>query len=133
MSYGTLANWRAYATARGNSAPASASDTLANQALLRGQDYIQFTYVQRFASGYDSTAPNVEAATYEAAILELATPGFFTKTYTEAEKKVLTGLDSMSWTMIGKVKADRSYAPRSSKIEALLWPYIARAYGAVAV
>ena len=133
MSYGTLANWRAYATARGNGAPATASDTLASQALLRGQDYIQFTYVQRFASGYDETAANVEAATYEAAILELATPGFFTKTYTEAEKKVLTGLDSMSWTLIGKVKDDRSYAPRSSKIEALLWPYIARAYGAVAV
>lgn len=133
MSYGTLSAWRTYSTARGNSAPASATDTVANQALLRAQDYIQFTYVQRFATGYDSTAANVEAAVYEAANLELTTPGFFTKTYTEAEKKVLTGLDSLSWTVIGMVKDDRSYAPRSTKIEALLWPYLARTYGAVTV
>lgn len=133
MSYGTLSAWRTYATARGNGAPASASDTLANAALVRAQDYIQFTYVQRFAEGYDSTAANVEAATYEAANLELASPGFFSKTYTEADRKVLTGLDSLSWTFVGKVRDDRSYAPRSTKIEALLWPYIARTYGAVVV
>ena len=133
MSYGTLTAWRTYATARGNAAPASASDTVANQALLRAQDYLQFTYVQRFAPGYDYTAANVEAAVYEAANLELTTPGFFSKTYTEADRKVLTGLGDLSWTMVGKVKDDRSYAPRSSKIEALLWPYMARTYGAVVV
>ena len=133
MSYGTLSAWRTYATARGNGAPASASDMLANAALVRAQDYIQFTYVQRFAEGYDSTAANVEAAVYEAANLELASPGFFSKTYTEADRKVLTGLDSLSWTFVGKVRDDRSYAPRSTKIEALLWPYIARTYGAVVV
>lgn len=133
MSYGTLSAWRTYATARGNGAPASAPDTLANAALVRAQDYIQFTYVQRFAAGYDSNAANVEAAVYEAANLELATPGFFSKTYTEADRKVLTGLDALTWTFVGKVRDDRSYAPRSSKIEALLWPYIARTYGAVVV
>lgn len=130
MSYGTTADWITYAAARGKTVTAGA---LADQALQRAQDYIQFTYVQRFAAGYDSSAANVEAAVYEAANLEMASPGFFSKTYTEADRKVLTGLDALSWTFVGKVRDDRSYAPRSSKIEALLWPYIARTYGAVVV
>ena len=133
MGYGTLSAWRAYATARGDNAPTAASDAIASAALLRGTDYIQFTYVPRFAAGYDSTAANVEAATYEAANKELTTPGFWSKVYTEAEAKVLVGLGDLRWQVIGTAKDARSMAPRSTKIEALLWPYLARTYGAVTV
>jgi hypothetical protein len=132
MSYGDLAGANTYHADRGNSAW-TGTDTVKSQALIRAQDYIRTSYVARFAAGFDATATDVDSATYEAALMELVTPGVFSKTYTEAETKVLVGLGDLRWQVTGSTKDARSFAPRSSKIEALLWPYMARTYGAVTV
>lgn len=132
MSYGDLAGANAYHAARGHDAWTGA-DAAKSQALTRAQDYIRTSYVARFAAGFDAMATDVDSATYEAALMELVTPGVFSKTYTEAETKVLVGLGDLRWQVTGNTKDARSFAPRSSKIEALLWPYMARTYGAVTV
>lgn len=132
MSYGDVSGADAYHTARGNAAW-TGSATVKGQALTRAQDYIRTSYVARFAMGFDATATDVDAACYEAALMELVTPGVFAKTYTEADTKVLVGLGDLTWQPTGKMKDARSFAPRSTKIEALLWPYMARTYGAVVV
>lgn len=121
----SLAGWRAYATARGNSAPASADDTTAGAALQRAVDYIKYTYLVRFLDQSAITLPVVDEATYLAAGYELTAPGFFTKTFNPAEAKVLTGLDSLRWTPITVKEGDPNmYAPRSSVIEAMFFPYM---------
>ena len=132
MSYGDVTGADAYHSARGNSAW-TGSSTIKGQALTRAQDYIRTSYVARFAAGFDATATDVDAACYEAALMELVKPGVFSKTFTEAETKVLVGLGEMRWQPTGSTKDARSFAPRSTKIEALLWPYMARTYGAVVV
>ena len=132
MSYGDLAGANTYHAARGNTAW-DGSDTVKTQALTRAQDYIRTVYVQRFAAGYDESATDVDSATYEAALIELQTPGFFSRTYTEAERKVLTKLDSIEWQLTGASETSRDMTPTSTKIEAYLWRYIARSYGAVVV
>lgn len=127
--YGTLADWRTWATARGNSTPTDASDTDATAALVRASDYIQYRYVANLLPGYDDTLAVVEPATYEAALLELATPGFFTKTYTEAERKVLTEVKGIKWTVTGKADSVFANSPAVSIIEAMFEPYIAARTG----
>lgn len=137
MSYGDLTGWKAYAAARG--VALTGNDTVLGQALLRAQDYIRISYVNRFAPGYDATATDVDSACYEAAVKEMATPGFWTKVFTESDRKVLNRLGDLSWQVTGTVtgtglaKDYRSMAPRSTKIETLLWLYLARTYGAIAV
>ena len=81
--------------------------------------------------GYDiatvpagSDLPLVEEATYIAAALELTTPGFFAKTYTAAEAKVLTEVKGIKWTVTGKAGDAHSYMPSSSLIDALFAPYL---------
>jgi len=81
--------------------------------------------------GYDiesvptgSDLPIVEEAAYIAAALELATPGFFSKTYTGAESRVLTEVKGVKWTVIGKTDGANAYMPSSSLIEALVGPYL---------
>ena len=132
MSYGDVTGADAYHSARGNAAWTGSSPVKA-QALTRAQDYIRTSYVARFAAGFDAAAADVDAATYEAALMELVTPGVFSKVYTQAETKVLVGLGDLTWQATGNTKDARSFAPRSTKIEALLWPYMARTYGAVVV
>lgn len=122
--YGSLVAWRAYATARGNPAPAAANDTVAGAALTRASDYIQYRYVANLLPGYDDSLAVVEPATYEAANLELATPGFFTKTYTPAEQKVLTGVGPIKWTVTGDASKTASAWPTSTLIDAMFWPYL---------
>lgn len=128
--YGTLAGFRAYALARGDNAPTEASDALATAALMRGSDMVRLRYVARLC-GYDITSipdgsdlPIVEEAAYIAASLELATPGFFSKTYTGAESKVLTEVKGIKWTVTGKSDGDYAYMPSSSLIDALFAPYL---------
>ena len=103
MSYGTLADSKTYHAARGNTAWAAGSDPNLTIALLRGSEFIDFTYRGRFP-GYktllrdqvrewprnpawdielnsisSTTIPvEVEYASYEAALRELATPGILT-------------------------------------------------------
>lgn len=129
--YGTIADWRSYAAARGNNAPTAASDTLATAALVRGSDMIRLRYVANLLPGYgiDFTPtgfdmPLVEEAAYIAASLELATPGFFSKTYTAAEQKVLTAVGSIKWTVVGNATGTYGAMPVSTLIDALFWPYI---------
>lgn len=95
--YGTLVEFRAYATERGNSAPTLATDTAATASLVRGSDYIRTRYVIRFIEGFDDTIPEVEEATYIASQRELTTPGFWAKTYTPGEAKTLVKVDTIQW------------------------------------
>ena len=130
--FGTLVGWRAYATARGyGSATGLSDDTLATAALTRASDYIQYSYINLFIGGPDSTKPEVEPATYEAALLELATPGLFSGSYTPDQRKVLTGVEGISWTPVtsktGRPEGADSM-PRSVKVESMLQKYMPGKY-----
>ncbi|WP_428029805.1 DnaT-like ssDNA-binding protein [Ancylobacter sp.] len=153
-SYGTLAGWRAYATARGNGAPTSATDANGDAALLRASAYIDGLYGIRFAGrptggatqalawprtgavDYygqsippDSIPDRVVSAAYEAALLELASPGSLTVTLTPDQRKVLTKVDKIEWEVITRGKAGVGFAdatPTSTLIEGLLWPLLVR-------
>lgn len=122
--YGSLSGWRAYATARGNNSPTAAADAVAEAALVRASDHIQYRYVANLLPGYDETLAVVEPATYEAANLELATPGFFAKTYTPDQQKVLTQAGPIKWTVIGDGSKTYGAMPSSTLIEAMFEPYI---------
>ena len=121
----TVAGWITYAGDRGN---VVGDDAASAAALVRATDYITHNYVRRFVAGYDATSPYVDEATYEAANLELATPGFFSKTFTEAQQKVLTGVDSIRWTAMQSdnksVRSGLLYAPTHTKIDAMLADYM---------
>lgn len=126
---GTIADWRAYALARGDSAPSNATDADATAALIRASDYITYHYVLRFVDGYDETAPRVEEATYEAAALELAEPNFFTTSFTPDQRKVLTEVKGIKWTVDGKAQKDSIFGwanatPTHTKIAAMLQEYM---------
>ncbi len=115
-----------YAADRGTTV---ADEPATEQALVRASDYVTFNYIVRFMAGYDEASENVDAATYEAALLELATPGFFSKTFTPAEQKVLTEVKGIKWTLIGNASGVDAAAPVSTKIEAMLRPYLDRGAG----
>lgn len=121
MSYGTVEDWIAYGAARGETV---ISDTASEQALQRAQDHIKYEYVERFVEPYDEAAQNVEFAVYEAAKLELATPGFFSKTFSAADQKVLTKVDSIQWTPVGDARGASAARPVSTLIEAMLRNYL---------
>jgi len=122
----TLSGWRSHASLRGNEAPADADDDLANPALVRAGDYIEHRYVANLRAPY--TAASLEAlvdkATYEAASLELATPSFFTKTFTPSQQKVLTQVDAIKWTSTGSASGTYAEFPTSTLIDAMFEPYI---------
>lgn len=122
--YGDLATFRGYHTDRGNSGPATAEDAEANAALVRASDYIEIHYASRLAEGVDGSLPQLVTAAYIAAAYELKKPGFFSKTYSEADRKVLTKMEGMQWTHIGNANGIDSMVPRSSAIEALLAKYL---------
>lgn len=129
--YGTIAGWRAYATARGDNAPTAASDVLATAALTRASDMIRLRYLPNMLPGYGvdfippgSDLPLVEEASYIAASIELSTPGFFSRTYTESEQKVLTEVKGIKWTVTGRTSGVYSSMPSSTLIDAMFWPYI---------
>lgn len=112
---GTVATLIAYAAERGT-VIADTPETL--QALVRASDYIEYTYLA--GSTCTAESPNVESATYEAAMQEVLVPGFWTKTFTPADQKVLTGVGSIKWTVTGDASKGGSSIPRSSKIDAML-------------
>ena len=127
----TVAGWIAYAGERGTTI---ADDQASAEALIRGTDYITYHYVGRFASGYTIDSPNVDEAIYEAAALELATPGFFAKTFTPADRKVLVQVDSIRWQPVGGGQTGViGSTPVSTKIEAMLGQYLRPLFGAYAV
>jgi len=118
--YSTIADWRAYALARGNSAPTSASDNDATAAMQRASDYIRTRYALPLRLSGD--ADNVIEATHIAAGYELTTPGFWSKTFTPAQQKTLTGVGDIRWTVSGNATMDKGYnaqLPVSPAIDAL--------------
>lgn len=129
--YGTLAEWRAWATARGDNAPSAAADADATAALVRASDYIRARYVANLLAGYDATLqptgydyPLAEVAAFIAAGLELATSGFFSKTYTPAQQKVLTGVQGIRWEVVGDSGKTYAAMPVHTLIEAMFEPYV---------
>lgn len=126
----TVAGWITYAALRGDTV---ADDAASAAALVRAQDYILHHYVTRFASGYDTTSDYVEEATYEAAKLELAKPGFWTKTFTPAEQKTLVAVGDVKWQVRGEASGAAAATPVSTKIEAMLRPYLITYAGALVV
>lgn len=115
----TVADWITYAAARGDTV---ADDADSAAALVRAQDYIAYTYANRFYS--QPTDELIEEATYEAAKQELATPGFWSKTFTPDQQKVLTEVKGIKWTIRGDASGVDAATPVSTKIEAMLRPYI---------
>lgn len=116
----TAAEADAYVAARaytGWTGDATAKDA----ALRRGQDYIAGVYNLRWCSTFENDAApdEVKYAIIEAALLEAATPGFFTKTYTPGERKVLTEVRGIKWEVIGGGNASTAY-PVSTRIEGIL-------------
>lgn len=129
--YGTLEGWRAYATARGDSAPAEADDPDATAALVRASDYVRVRYVANLVPGYSAETvpqghdlPLGEEGAYIAASIELATPNFFGRTFTPSEQKVLTGVSSIRWTVTGDAGKTYAAMPVSTVIDALFEPFI---------
>lgn len=117
----TVAGWIAYAAARGDTVT---DDAASAAALVRAQDYILHHYVTRFAEGFSAASDYVDEAIYEAANLELATPGFFSRTYTPDQQKVLTEVQGIKWTVRGEASGSDAATPVSTKIEAMLRPYM---------
>ena len=143
--YCTDSGFADYAEANGYEVPAG---TVA-AARLRGSVYLDGHYYQRFpgepTGGIDqerswprkravdrfgndippdSVPTRVVSASYEAALIELRTLGFFSKTFTESERKVLTKVQSLSWTYTGSSKGDRSSSPTVTVIDNILSPIL---------
>src|SRR5262245_49728437 len=117
--YGTLAEALVYHNDRGNSAwAAAASDAIRTAALVRGTQYIDGRYSGRWPGtrtdgrdqplawprtdaediegneiDEDEVPIEVEHATYEAALRELATPGSLSPDYTASERVVREKVD----------------------------------------
>lgn len=130
--YGTIAGFRAYALARGNSAPTSAADADATAALVRASDYVRSRYIANlFSPNAADTIPNGgtlsfgEEGAYIAAAFELTTAGFFSKTFTPAQQKVLTKAGGVSWSVVG-AGADSIYgsSPTSTLLDNYFRPFI---------
>lgn len=106
MFDGNITDWRAYALLRGNEAPEDADDEDAEAALVRAYDYIYTRYVIRYDLEEDDE--RVTRATYIAAGYELITPGFWSKTFTESQIKVLTKVDAIQWTPAPQSKSSNA-------------------------
>lgn len=126
----TVAAWITYASARGDTVT---DDAASAAALVRAQDYIAHHYVNRFGSTVVVDNGILDAATYEAAKLELATPGFWSKTFTPDQQKVLTEVKGIKWTVRGDASGTDAATPVSTKIEGMLRPYMVTVAGALTV
>ena len=125
-----LAGFRAYHTARGNSAPTDAAEDVANAALVRATDYITDEYVYYFKDEHKDPLPSaVDDAIYQAALseltvaddevtVELVEGGFWGKTYTPADAKVLVAVDTIKWVYTGD-KSGKQF-PMDTRIEGVV-------------
>lgn len=102
-------------------------------ALVRARDYIRYHYVTRFGNSITVDQDIIDAATYEAAIVELGDPGFWTRTYTPDQQKVLVGVGDIKWQVRGDVSGTDAATPVSTRIEAMLRPYMVTYAGALVV
>jgi len=125
----TTTGWVAYANAAGD---VVANDAQSAAALVRAGRYIQREFLDsREYSGIPETI--ADEATYEAAILELEAPGFWTRTFTPDQQKVLTKADTLQWTVIGNASGAMGATPVSTAIDAMMRPYRAYVFGAYTV
>jgi hypothetical protein len=130
--FGSIAGWRAYALARGNSAPTSASDANATAALVRASDYVRSRYIANlFSPNAYNTIPSGytlsfgEEGAYIAAAFELTTAGFFSKTFTPAQQKVLTKAGGVSWSVVGNGAGEiYGASPISTLLDNYFRPFI---------
>lgn len=121
MTYGNVADWQAYASDRGNSAPNNGQQADLEASLLRASDYIRTRYVIRY--NLSDSNPNVIEATYIAASYDLDNPGFWQTTFTPSQAKVLTQAGDIKWTVPdGLMSGVDGQLPISPAIEALLVP-----------
>jgi hypothetical protein len=118
MAYGTVTDWRTYASARGNAAPSAADQHEATSALERASDYIRTRFVLPQGRMVDEA---VTEATYIAASLELATPGLFGGAVKPGDAKILTRVGTVEWEPLPGATAG-DMVPRVAAIEALLAP-----------
>lgn len=116
MAYGNVTNWIAYAADRGTTV---VDDSLSAQALQRASDYIRTKYVLRMTGVDDDNSAIVEA-TYIAAGYELTKVGFWSKTYTPSQQKVLIAAEGIKWQATGGESGPDSALPVSPAIDALL-------------
>lgn len=130
--YGTIAGWQEYVAARGIANQVITEESL--PALVRASDYIKYHYVANFIAAYDETVPEVEMATYEVACIENNDPGFFSKTYTPQDAKVLMQVDSLRWEKPGRAGSDNfdysEAVPISTKADTYLRKYMRLKSGA---
>lgn len=126
---GTLAEFRAHHTERGNDAPGDATDANATAALVRASDYIETVYLNRVSTAVPDAIK--EKATYIAGGQEIDTPGFWSKTYSPDQQKVLTQAGDIRWTPVGSASGSDAATPRSTMIEGLLRPYMIVTAGAL--
>lgn len=105
-------------------------EALQAQAIMRGQRAIASRYNFRWLPpAWDEIIPDqIRFAVIEAARIEAVTPGFFSRTYTPSEAKVLTGAGQISWTVVGG-KGKDAMVPTSTVIEALLAGFVRPATG----
>lgn len=115
----TVASLIAYADLRGT---AIADNAATATALVRASDYID----TRLPDSADRDDARVVKATYIAAGLELATPGFFLRAFDPvAASKVITAVGEIEWTVLPGARAGE-VVPTVPAIDALLMPFTAR-------
>lgn len=148
-SYGTLAASKTYHAERGNTAWAAADDADLTIALLRGSEYVDGRYRAAFpgyktgeraqvrewprtgatdASGYliaeDAEPVEVEYATYEAALRELATPGSLMPDVTPATQIKRERIEGIIDTEYVTPSGAASARPVIAVIDAIMAPLI---------
>lgn len=141
--YGTEAGFTEYAAAMGYTVP----DGAVLPAIVRGSVYVDGVYGERFtgvqadmmqerawprigatiygsALASDAIPNRVVHAAYEAALIELRTPGFFSTTYTPGTQKVLTEVKGIKWQVVGNASKAGAMVPVSTAVEGLLDPLL---------
>ncbi|MGB0854658.1 MAG: hypothetical protein ACPGSI_15295 [Pikeienuella sp.] len=114
-TYGNVTDLIAYQALRGTTV---ANDTATAASHQRASDYIRTRFAIRLGLAADDVA--VIEATYIAAGYDLAAPGFWQKTFTPAEAKVLTQTGKIRWTpLAGRASGSDAQLPTSPAIEAL--------------
>lgn len=147
MTYGTSAGFTAYHNARFNDIAAMSAGDI-DVALQVGSDYVDGRgmgyFVGTRADGYNQSREwprrnafdlsgtpipatlvplGVEYAAYEAGLANFNAPGLLTPTVTTADRKVLTGVDVIRWSVIGKDTPD-ALRPVLTRVHDLLAPFI---------
>ena len=154
MSYGTLADSKTYHAARGNTTWAAAADADLTIALLRGSEYVDFMFRSQFP-GYKTDLRSqvrewpridafdiennsiastevpveVEYATYEAALRELASPGSLMPDVTLGKQIKTASVDgAVSVEYVGAIGA-HGMRPTLSVVQSIIAPVLTGAGG----